>query len=150
MALLTQDVEKKIIELLINEGLVDRELISEIQYQVESEGGVSLVKDLVNRGAINEGMVARATAAITGIPYVELRNISLDQEILSMIPGDVTARVLAVPLGEKDGLLNVAMAVGLTLVVIATDKKLPFYFKSAHVWMKDEILRMRDYAVATA
>ena len=40
-------------------------------------------------------------------------------------------------------LLDVAFAIGLTLIVVATDKKLAFDFETAHV-------RITDYAVATA
>ena len=54
-------------------------------------------------------MVAHATAAIIGVPYVELKNITIDQDILSKIPAEASTRVFAVPLGEKDGILNVAM-----------------------------------------
>ena len=45
-----------------------------------------------------------------GVPYVELRNIKLDQDTFALIPQEVSMRVLVVPLGEKDGMLNVAMA----------------------------------------
>ena len=40
-------------------------------------------------------------------------------------------------------LLDVAFAIGLTLIVVATDKKLAFDFETAYVWIT-------DYAVATA
>ena len=107
MALLTKEAEEKIINLLISEGLADGNLINNIRSGVGSNA--SVLTELLNRQVINNEMVARATAAILGVPYIELKNINIDQDILSKIPSEALTRVLAVPLGEKDGILNIAM-----------------------------------------
>lgn len=135
MALLTQEAEQRIIELLLNEGLADRNLINSIHQQIGAENK-SLLSELINRKIINESMVARATAAILGVPYVELKNITIDQEILSKIPGDASSRVLAVALGEKDGMLNVAM-VDVTNVQ-ATDYLSSLVNRPLRIWMSSE------------
>ncbi len=70
------------------------------------------------------------------MPYVELKNITIDQEILSKIPGDVSSRVLAVALGEKDGMLNIAM-VDVTNVQ-ATDYLSSLINRPLRVWMSSE------------
>ena len=108
MALLTKEAEEKIISLLVGEGLADSNLVSGIKGEADSNG-TSALSELLNRKIISPDMVAHATAIIIGVPYVELKNITIDQDILARIPGDASSRVLAVPLGEKDGLLNVAM-----------------------------------------
>lgn len=109
MLFMTNETGKKVAELLINEGLADGGLVSDIQNQISFENK-PLINELVERGVINEGMAARALAAIAGIPYVELKNITIDQDVLAKIPGDVSSRIMVAPLGEKDGLLNVAMS----------------------------------------
>ncbi|MBQ5812354.1 type II/IV secretion system protein, partial [Candidatus Saccharibacteria bacterium] len=95
-----------------------------------------VLAELTNRKIISNDMVARATAAIIGVPYVELKNITIDQDILAKIPGDASSRVLAVPLGEKDGMLNVAM-VDVTNVQ-ATDYLSNLVNQPIRVWMSSE------------
>ena len=108
MALLTKEVEDRIVHLILNEGLADSNLVMSLTEQLEIENQ-PVLDELIKRKIISEDMVARATAAIIGVPYVELKNITLDQEILSLIPAEAAMRVMAIPLGEKDGMLNVAM-----------------------------------------
>ena len=108
MALLTKEAEEKITGLLLAEGLADPNLVSRVKGSLTPEQ--SVLNELLAQKVISNDMVAHATAAVIGIPYVELKNISIDQDILTKIPYEAQVRVLAIPLGEKDGLLNVAMA----------------------------------------
>ncbi len=135
MARLTPEAERRITELLLSEGLADPDLVVQIKAEVEPTGK-SVLTELENRKIINSEMVARATAAILGVPYVELKNISIDQDTLAKIPGDATSRVMAVPLGEKDGLLNVAL-VDVTNVQV-TDYLSNLINKPIRVWMSSE------------
>lgn len=135
MAQLTKEAENRIIELLLNEGLADRNLVGTIWQQAEAESKSALA-ELISHKIISDDMVARATAVIIGVPYVELKNITIDQDVLAKIPGDASSRVLAVPLGEKDGMLNVAM-VDVTNVQ-ATDYLSNLISQPIRVWMSSE------------
>ena len=135
MALLTKEAEERILNLLLSEGLADASLVYPIQQQNLSEDK-SVLKELVEHKIINDDMVSRATAAILGVPYVELKNITIDQDILSLIPSEASSRVLAVPLGEKDGILNVAM-VDVTNVQ-STDYLSSLVNRPIRVWMSSE------------
>lgn len=135
MALLTKEAEERIINLLLGEGLADANLVSPFLQQDYGEDK-SVLNDLIERKIINSDMVARATAAILGVPYVELKNITIDQDVLSAIPSEASTRVLAVPLGEKDGILNVAM-VDVTNVQ-ATDYLSSLVNRPIRVWMSSE------------
>ena len=135
MALLTKDAEEKIVNLLLSEGLADISLVTAIKQQAEPEGK-SLLTELKNHKLISDDMVARATAAIIGVPYVELKNITLDQDTLSRIPAEASSRVMAVPLGEKDGMLNIAM-LDVTNVQ-ATDYLSNLINQPIRVWMASE------------
>lgn len=135
MALLTKEAEDRIVNLLLSEGLADANLVYPIQQQNITEDK-PVLKELVERRIINDDMVARATAAILGVPYVELKNITIDQDILSLIPSEASTRVLAVPLGEKDGILNVAM-VDVTNVQ-STDYLSSLVNRPIRVWMSSE------------
>lgn len=135
MALLTKEAEERIIGLLLGEGLADSNLVYSIKQDAEMNNKPVLA-ELINRKIISDDMVAHATAVIIGVPYVELKNITIDQDILAKIPGDASARVMAIPLGEKDGLLNVAM-VDVTNVQ-ATDYLSNLVNKPIRVWMSSE------------
>ncbi len=135
MAQLTEAAERRILDLLIGEGLADANLVQAVQQQPIPEGKTFL-QNLVERRIINDDMVARGTAAILGVPYVELKNITIDQDILAKIPSEASSRVLAVPLGEKDGMLNVAM-VDVTNVQ-ATDYLASLVNQPIRVWMSSE------------
>ena len=135
MATLTREAEDRIVSLLLAEGLADANLVNSIKVQAES-AGKPVLDELINGKLINEDMVARATAAVIGVPYVELKNITIDQDTLSKIPGDASSRVLAVALGEKDGMLNVAM-VDVTNVQ-ATDYLSNLINQPIRVWMSSE------------
>ncbi len=135
MALLTKEAEAKIIDLLLNEGLADSNLVQTVREEAEREGKPVLA-ELSQRKIISDDMVAHATALIIGVPYVELKNIDIDQDILSKIPQEASTRVMAVPLGEKDGMLNVAM-VDVTNVQ-ATDYLSNLVNQPIRVWMSSE------------
>lgn len=135
MALLTKEAEERIVALLLAEGLADQTLVSNIKSSAEM-AGKPVLSELIAGKIISDDMVARATAAILGVPYVELKNITIDQDTLAKIPGDASARVLAIPLGEKDGMLNVAM-VDVTNVQ-ATDYLSNLINQPIRVWMSSE------------
>ena len=135
MALLTKAAEEKIISLIVAEGLADSGQVFEIKQAAESNNKPALA-ELINRKIVTNDMVARATAAIIGVPYVELKNITIDQDILTKIPSDASSRVLAVALGEKDGLLNVAMTD--VTNVQATDYISNLIKQPIRVWMSSE------------
>ena len=135
MAILTKEAENQIIELLLAEGLADSTRALAIKQQAEAEGKSPLT-ELVSRNVFNNDMVAHATAVIINVPYVELKNITIDQEILQLIPGDASKRVLAVPLGEKDELLNVALT-DVTNVQV-TDYISNLVNRPIRVWMSSE------------
>ena len=109
MATLTRAAEESVIALILSEGLADSNTVFEIKTAVEAKGE-SVLAELEKQNIITEDMVAHATANILGVPYVELKNIIIDQDILSIIPYEIQIRAMAIPLGEKDGTLNVAMS----------------------------------------
>ena len=108
MTEISAEAEGKIIDLLIDEGLVDYGIVDSARQRAMTEGG-SVLGELIAGKMVSSDMVSHATAVIAGIPSVELKNIEIDQEILGKITRDAALRVTAVPIGEKDGVLNVAM-----------------------------------------
>ena len=136
MALLTKAAEEKVLGLLLQEGLADISTVYEVKKELGKGDDKPILDELIRRGAITDDMVAHATAMIIGVPYVELRNIVIDQDILNKIPYEAQIRVMAIPLGEKDGMLNVAMAD--VTNVQATDYLSNLVNMPIRVWMSSE------------
>ncbi|MBQ3292844.1 type II/IV secretion system protein [Candidatus Saccharibacteria bacterium] len=134
MAVLTKEAESRILNLLLAEGLVDPTLATNAINSTPN--GESILDHLTNEHAITGDMVSHATAIIIGVPYVELKNVMIDQDILVTIPYETQARFMVIPLGEKDGMLNVAMAD--VTNVQATDYISNLINKSVRVWMSSE------------
>lgn len=135
MALLTKAAQEKIVGLLVDGGLADRKLVQQIRAEVE-QSDKPILEELIKRDVVNNEMVAHATAVIIGVPYVELKGVKFEQDVLLLLPQDALNRVMAVPLGEKDGLLNVAM-------LDATNVQMTDYLsnlanKPIRVWMASE------------
>ena len=126
MATLTKEAEQRILSLLLAEGLVDPTLAQNSQN----------LDQLINEHAITGDMVSHATALIIGVPYVELKNIMIDQDILLKIPYEAQSRFMVVPLGEKDGMLNIAMSD--VTNVQATDYISNLINQPVRVWMSSE------------
>ena len=135
MATLTKTAEERIVGLLLAEGLADSKVVLNVKTAAESKGE-SVLAELEKQNVITEDMVAHATAIMLGVPYVELKNIVIDQDILAQIPYDAQRRAMAIPLGEKDGMLNVAMSDATNVQL--TDYLSTLVNKPIRVWMSSE------------
>lgn len=64
-----------------------------------------LVKDEV----ITNEQLTKATATVTGVPYVNLTTARVNEDVLALLPKELAQRYMAVPLGEMQHRLVVAM-----------------------------------------
>ncbi len=108
MALLTKDGLDRVIELLIREGLVDKDAVVKAQQEV-LQTKRPLLETLMAQKVLSNEMLAHATAVVMGVPYVDLKNVQMDQRVLMLLPLDLAERSMVVPLGEANGQLVVAM-----------------------------------------
>lgn len=91
MALLTKEGLQKVIELLVSEGLVDSSDVARVQAEV-AQTKRPLVETLTAQGIVTDDMLAHATAVVMGVPYVNLKNVEMDQATLSLLPLEVAER----------------------------------------------------------
>ena len=108
MALLTDDIQDKLIELLVNEGLIEKSVIDDALRRA-SESGKPLFSLLSEEGLLDNELLVHGVAQVSGVPYVNLSNSVISQDILSLLPSDVAERFMAVPLAEVQNRLAVAM-----------------------------------------
>ena len=108
MAVLTRETQDKVVKLLVDEGLADPVLIKAAQDEV-IKTKQPLIAYLTAKKIINNEMVAHATALVIGVQYIDLKNVTMDKEMLLNLPQDVASRSMVVPVGENGNQLIVAM-----------------------------------------
>jgi len=108
MALLTDDTQTKLIALLVEEGLVSGDVIKNVQTEA-AQAGRPLFTFMNEKGIVDDELLTHAIAQVSGVPYVNLTNTIVDQNILNLLPQDVAERFMAVPLAEVQNRLAVAM-----------------------------------------
>ncbi|MDB5177330.1 MAG: putative type secretion system protein [Candidatus Saccharibacteria bacterium] len=108
MALLTTDMQDKLIALLVEEGLVSSTAV-QMAKQESSQNKKPFFELLADKHIIDDEMLTHAIAQISGVPYVNLTNSLISQDVLNLLPEDVAERFMAVPLAEVQNRLAVAM-----------------------------------------
>lgn len=108
MALLTDDIQEKLTDLLIEEGLVAESTFAKVRKEAKRLGKPLLVL-LNEQGIVDDELLTHATAQVSGVPYVNLSNSTVTQEVLSLLPEDIAERFMAVPLAEVQNRLAIAM-----------------------------------------
>ncbi len=108
MSILTDENQKKLEALLLSEGLVKATVLDKYHKQVTQTGKplfVALVEDKV----VSDEQLTRYIAQVSNVPYVDLSDAQIDQTVLELLPRDVAEHFMAVPLGEVQNRLAVAM-----------------------------------------
>ena len=108
MALLTSDIQEKLITLLTEEGLVTVDILRAAENDA-AKLNKPLFAVLTEQGVVDDELLTHAIAQVSGVPYVNLSNSLIDQDVLALLPEDIAERFMAVPLAEVQNRLAVAM-----------------------------------------
>lgn len=108
MSILTDENQKKLEALLVKEGLVKKAQLTKYHDQAV-QTGKPLFGMLVDEKVISNEELTKAIATVSGVPYVNLSVAQVDAHVLDLLPRDVAERFMAVPLGEVQNRLAVAM-----------------------------------------
>jgi type IV pilus assembly protein PilB len=108
MALLTGDTQDKIINLLVEEGLVSEKVINDIRL-LATKTKKPLIGLLTEQNIVDDELLTHAIAQVSGVPYINLTSSVVDQNILGLLPQEISERFMAVPLAEIQNRLAVAM-----------------------------------------
>lgn len=108
MALMTGDIQEKLITLLKEEGLVSAPSVEDAA-NTAATSGKPLLTVLTETGIIDDELLTHGIAQVSGVPYVNLTSSIIDQSVLSLLPSDIAERFMAVPLAEVQNRLAVAM-----------------------------------------
>jgi type IV pilus assembly protein PilB len=108
MSVLSATLQNQISESLIKDGLLSKNDLDKIQHDSETQH-VPFMSLLVGNGHISSEDLTKYTAKANKLPYVNLSEAVIDPTILEFLPKDIAEHYMAVPLGEIDQHLVVAM-----------------------------------------
>src|SRR5262249_52983295 len=100
--------EQQLQDTLVNSGMLDANKLAEAR-KVSKEKNEPLFGYLLKNNLITDEQLTKANATITKVPYVNLMNAKIDPDVLRLLPQDIAERYMAVPLGEIEHRLVVAM-----------------------------------------
>lgn len=99
MAVLTEELQGKLEQLLINGGSLTKEQLEEHRKSAKTSG-TPLLTELVQSHVIDNESLTRAIAVVSSVPYVNLTDVTIEQKVLGLLPQETAERYMAVPLGE--------------------------------------------------
>ena len=108
MSVLSTAAQQQVEETLVKDGILNKESLAELKAAAEKES-TPLLSFLVSGGHVSDEAMTKTIAHVTKVPYVNLSNAHIDPEVLDLLPQDIAERYMAVPLGEMQNRLVVAM-----------------------------------------
>lgn len=111
MSVLSAESRQEVEDYLVTSLALDKGLI-ESAHDLSRDAGKTFFEYLVDEGIISSEQLAQAIAKVGNIPYVNLSEASIDEKILELLSKDIAERYMAVPLGQTEGRLAVAMLDG--------------------------------------
>lgn len=108
MATLVSDNQGKLEELLVAEKILTQKQLDE-QRETAKKANEPLLSLLLKSSTISNEDLTRVVAKASNIPYVNLLEAQIDHAVLSLVPKEISERYMAVPLGEIQSRLAVAM-----------------------------------------
>ncbi|MFN2544991.1 MAG: GspE/PulE family protein [Actinomycetota bacterium] len=101
--------KKQLGQILVEEGLITAE---QLQFALKEQEQVpkSIGRILIDHRMIREVDLVRALAMQVGLEFIDLTDTPPDPTVAALIPESVAKRYRAIPFGERDGKLLVAMS----------------------------------------
>ena len=106
--MLSSTAQAKVEETLVSDGFLSRPELEEMKSEAAAIKQ-PLLSFLMKSGRINDEQFTKALAEAGGVPYVNLSNLHASAKILGLLPRDLAEHYMAVPIGEMQKQLVVAM-----------------------------------------
>ncbi|MEI7487704.1 MAG: GspE/PulE family protein [Chryseobacterium sp.] len=108
MSVLIGDNQKQLEALLISNNFITQEEIK-LLHEKSIKNGEPFLSLVIKEGGVSNEQLTKALSTISKIPYVNLLNAKINAKILDLLPLEIAERYMAVPLGEMQNKLVVAM-----------------------------------------
>ncbi len=108
MSVLSTTTQAQVEDTLVADKVLTQQELVELKEKAE-EAKSPLFNLLVTSGKVSNEQLTKTIAHVTKMPYVNLSEAKIDPKVLSLLPVDIAERYMAVPLGEMQHRLVVAM-----------------------------------------
>src|SRR6185312_14154283 len=108
MSVLSAATGQQLEDTLVSSGMIPPEKLEEAR-AAAGKAKEPLISYLVKNNYITDEQLTKANAAVTKVPYVNLTAARVEPKVLALLPKDLAERYMAVPLGEMQHRLVVAM-----------------------------------------
>lgn len=108
MSVLSAANQKQVEQTLVKDGFVKQEALDKAKIKAE-KAATPFLSLLVDDGIISNEVLTKVIAKTNKVPYVNLADARIEREVLRLLPRDVAEHYMAVPLGQIQQRLVVAM-----------------------------------------
>ncbi len=108
MSILSAANQKTVEETLVKENQITQADLDKIKQDAEKNGR-PFFESLVTEGHVSNEVLTKVIAQINRVPYVNLMDARIERDILRLLSKDIAERYMAVPLGQIQNKLVVAM-----------------------------------------
>jgi type IV pilus assembly protein PilB len=108
MSVLSATSQQQVEDDLVKDGILKADQLEQVKAKA-AKTSTPVLGLLVADKLISNEQLTKAIAKVTKIPYVNLSTVRIEQKILQLLPEDIAERYMAVPLGEMQHRLVVAM-----------------------------------------
>lgn len=108
MSVLSATTQQQVEDDLVKDGIITPEQLATVKDKAKANDN-SVFGTLVSSKLVTNEQLTKAIAQATKVPYVNLSSAMIDPKVLDLLPQDIAERYMAVPLGEMQHRLVVAM-----------------------------------------
>jgi hypothetical protein len=108
VSVLLEENQRKLEDLLVSSKLLSKEQIEAFKAEAMTQK-MPFLSFLLQNNHITSEQFTKVTSQVLGIPYVNLVASKVSPNILNLLSRDVAERFMAVPLGEMENRLAIAM-----------------------------------------
>lgn len=108
MSVLSTAAQKQVEDTLVKDGALSKEQLADLKAKAEKEN-TPFLSYLTTSGLVPDETLTKTIAHVTKVPYVNLSSAKIPPEVIKLLPQEVAERYMAVPLGEMQNRLVVAM-----------------------------------------
>lgn len=108
MSVLSTAAQKQVEDTLVAQGALTKEQMAALKEKAAKQS-LPLLGLLISDGKVSEETLTKTIAQVSKVPYVNLSAAKIETDILDLLPQDIAERYMAVPLGEMQNRLVVAM-----------------------------------------
>jgi type IV pilus assembly protein PilB len=108
MNVLSAASQKEVEQTLVKDGYLSQDALERAKKKAEKDAK-PFFGSLVEGGQISNEILTKVMAKVNHVPYVNLTEARIDKKVLRLLPKDIAQRYMAVPLGQIQQRLVVAM-----------------------------------------